>query len=187
MTDVDNVPKLSSCKTYIKYFGTVSESFNDIVVPADVLLNLTGKSHRAKRQAIKNFEGENPHWQRESITHKNIDTVFSLERAWQRVHPEYEKASKISALFREFSENELFGIMLHDGKTPIGYSIMAGMGDGYALMLVMRVISKKSGSYAMLIRESARQAAEHLPEFIGMNMGCHSSPDDITIINSYAK
>lgn len=143
------------------------------------LADLEGKKLHAKRNHINRFLKDNPTWQYEEVTPKNLDECLVLDEQWylrsraREGDAEERDLNDEGRAFRRamahFKELGLEGGLLRVYGEVVAFTVGSALaGDTYDIHYE-KAYGDLPGAYAMINREFARQVRERHPEIVYLN------------------
>lgn len=151
----------------------------DYLYQIDRLADLEGKKLHAKRNHINRFLKENPTWQYEELTTRNLDECLTMDRQWYL--RSLEREGKLEerdldnegrALQRAVDHFEALGLeggVLRVFGEVVAFTIGSVLGRDTYDVHYEKAYSELQGSYAMINRCFARQVREKHPEVLYLN------------------
>ena len=171
------VPFARECveRTFLRDPAKIS-SETEYIIRIEKMVILKGKKFASKRNLLRKFQSNNPHWRFEEMTTQNIDKGFVVERRWQNdSHLPQQQLEYMRRCFRYYSELELLGGVLFVADTPVAYGMVAPVGDWGCYLLGYRVLSEYAGCTTMFFAQLAQLLMDKYPQLVWLNLG--DTPD----------
>ena len=142
-----------------KFTFTENRNMGDYVYLADSLINLRGKKLSSKRNHINRFEAENPDWEYEKITSKNLAEVKKMHEKWCEMQDVSarkglaEETEAVKLALDNYAELELSGGLIRANGEVVAFSVGDRLNGDTFLVHIEKAYGYINGAYTIINRE----------------------------------
>lgn len=184
---VTTLPFSAVCGEY--YFlnsGEVAEELEECFVDIKKVAGLFGKKFSGKRGKLRKFKELYKDWSFIRITEDNLNLGYEVEKNFQGKYSELtDRLGYRRSCFREFTKLSLDGWLLKIGDSPIGYAIVAPVGEYGVCLLAMHSLEHFPGASTAVVTMLCQQLLELYPKLLWFNFGSFTSSEERQIALSY--
>lgn len=154
-----------------EYDFILNRDGGDYIYDIRHLAELGGKKYQQKRNYINRFLHENPQWEIQPITQKNLSECRQLTDEWYQLHEgdiALEKVA-ISRAFDHYEDLGMDGLALYADKRMIAMTMGSRMRADVFDVNFEKAHADIPGAYQLINREFARYILSKYPEICFMN------------------
>ena len=136
-----------------------TRSDSDYIYTSESLINLSGKKLSSKRNHINRFISENPDWQYENISDKNIREVAEMHKIWcknagcNKEESLSDETIAVKKAIENFTELGLSGGIIRTKGRIVAFSMGDELSSDTFLVHIEKAFSDVSGAYQIINRE----------------------------------
>ncbi len=131
----------------------------DYVYFAENLVSLKGKKLSSKRNHINRFEAENPEWEYEKITEKNLEEVKEMHAKWCKMQDFSERkglkeeTEAVKIALENYKALELSGGLIRTKDGVVAFSVGDKLNGETFLVHIEKAYGNINGAYPIINRE----------------------------------